>query len=109
VSTFEDNADRLSIITSCGGQSVTVLSAPYGTSSYNVEPYNGEFTFLGILDRGYVEVGQVECERPLLVCRTSDVSSVAHDDSLTTGGVSYLVKGIQPDGTGITTLVLEET
>ncbi|MBT9168677.1 MAG: hypothetical protein DDT19_02025 [Syntrophomonadaceae bacterium] len=43
------------------------------------------------------------------ICRTSDVRDAVHNDTLTISGVTYFVVGIQPDGTGITTLLLSRS
>ena len=62
----------------------------------------------------------VEGSTPVAYCKTKDVSSAAHGDTLafaaqTTksgtqfkGAVTYEVVGVQPDATGITALVLEQ-
>ena len=62
----------------------------------------------------------VEGSQPIAYCKTSDVSSASHGDTLafaapTTksgtqfkGAVTYEVVGVQPDATGITALVLEQ-
>jgi hypothetical protein len=46
--------------------------------------------------------------RPVFVCNEADVSSIAHGDALTIKTVSYKVAGVQPDGTGLTSLILEK-
>ena len=40
-------------------------------------------------------------------CRTADVSSAAFGDSLATGGTTYTVRKVEPDGNGITVLTIE--
>ena len=40
-------------------------------------------------------------------CKTSDVSAVAEGSLITINGSSYAVTDIQPDGTGVTMLMLE--
>lgn len=69
-------------------------------------------TFTAIFDNAYItaEFGAavgVASREPVLLARTTDVSSLANDTSLTIGGVSYLLKRQEPDGTGISTLILE--
>ena len=49
-----------------------------------------------------------EGTNPVILCRTSDVSGLVHGSSLSIGGVSYTVQGIEPDGTGFTLLQLEQ-
>lgn len=72
----------------------------------------GATTITGILDSGYlavdVEDTEVESSEPVLTCRTIDVSALTHGSQLTISGSSYYVRGIQPDGTGITTLILDK-
>jgi hypothetical protein len=74
--------------------------------------YNGG-TVNGIFDKEYLELdsgGSVAfaINQPRFVCRTSDVSDAADGDSITISGTSYVIRVVQDDGTGMTTLVLEE-
>lgn len=68
----------------------------------------------GILDNeaDYRQAGprgpMVENNVPVFWCRSSDVSAVASGDTVTISGVSYKVRRIQPDGTGITQIKLTE-
>ena len=68
-------------------------------------------TFQAIFENAFVEVGgamrSVESVKPIILCRASDVSDLAHDAVLTKGAVTYHVIGIEPDGTGFTQLILE--
>ena len=74
----------------------------------------GANTFVGILDAAYAEVetGRVSVDgsRLLFTCTSDDVAtySVAYGSTLTINSVSYKVVGVEPDGTGVTTLVLDE-
>ena len=67
-------------------------------------------TFTGIFDNDFLAVdldeSEVESTEPTLLARTADVSGLAHGDSLTISAVSYTVRGIQPDGTGMTQIML---
>lgn len=69
--------------------------------------YDGS-TVNGIFDHEYVEVENVEGERPVFLCASSDVSGAAHGESITIEGTAYTIAGIQPDGTGLTLLILSE-
>lgn len=40
-------------------------------------------------------------------CKSSDVTAVAEGSLITINGASYAVTDIQPDGTGVTMLILE--
>ena len=64
----------------------------------------------GIFDNEYFdEVGGrvgVEGSTPAFHC--ADISGVAQGDALTVNGTAYKVINVQPDGTGLTTLYLQE-
>ena len=75
--------------------------------------YNGSTTVNGIFENEYFEAladGEVAVEgtQPRFTCRTADVPSAAHGDTLLISGTTYNVVGVQPDGTGMSTLALEE-
>ena len=66
-------------------------------------------TFYVHFDRGYLDVLGTPSTGPAATCKSADVETAEQDVSvLTVGGVDYLVKGIEPDGTGITVLRLSE-
>lgn len=50
--------------------------------------------------------GEVELAGPQAICKTSDVSTAIHGDTLVINSITYYIIGIQPDGTGITILIL---
>ncbi len=64
----------------------------------------------GILDEEYVEpLGNlVEGRAPVFTCRSADVPSVAQGQTLVVGARSFKVRGVEPDGTGVVLLRLEE-
>lgn len=68
----------------------------------------GGATVAGIFDNQFVEVHGIEGVRPVFTCDEDDVSSLSHGSSLTIKSTSYKVAGIQPDGTGLTSLILEK-
>ncbi len=84
----------------------TALLADYGTTVTKADAT----TFTGIFDNDFLAVdldeSEVESTEPTLLARTADVSGLAHGDSLTISAVSYTVRGIQPDGTGMTQIML---
>lgn len=84
----------------------TALLADYGTIVTKADAS----TFTGIFDNDFLAVdldeSEVESTEPTLLARTADVSGLAHGDSLTISAVSYTVRGIQPDGTGMTQIML---
>lgn len=62
----------------------------------------------GILENEHVVIEGVETLSPVLVCRTADITNVVYGSMVENGTVKYKVKSLQPDGTGITTLLLEK-
>jgi hypothetical protein len=61
-----------------------------------------------IFDNQYSRVGvMLSTSDPALWCQTADVSTVARGAVAIVRGVTYAVRDIQPDGTGITVLQLE--
>jgi hypothetical protein len=53
--------------------------------------------------------GEISDSRPRATCKTSDVSNAKNGDTITIRTVSYTVTDVNPDGTGITELVLRKT
>jgi len=68
-------------------------------------------TINGIFGNIYFDISggetTIEGKRATFNCMTSDVSAAAHGDTLAVSGTTYTVRGVQPDGTGSTTLILE--
>lgn len=89
--TFETDADRLAVIQCCDGQLVTVATA----------------SVWGIFENAYAEDLNIAGTRPQLRCRTTDVSTAIVGTAVVVNELSYLVRGVQPDGTGMTVLILE--
>ena len=50
----------------------------------------------------------VDGTQPVVTCRSSDVSGIDTDDTLTIDSVAYNIVNIQPDGTGVTVLILQD-
>lgn len=65
-------------------------------------------TVNGIFDSYFVDPLGIEGNSPRFICASSDVSSVAHGDSLVVDSVTYHVVGVEPDGTGVVVLKLQE-
>lgn len=57
---------------------------------------------------GVGQFGGVESRKPACLAREADVPSVAHGHTVKRGAVTYHVIGVEPDGTGVTLLVLEK-
>jgi len=50
----------------------------------------------------------VEGTQPVVTGRTSDMSGVDNEDTITIDSITYNIVSTQPDGTGVTALVLEQ-
>jgi len=71
--------------------------------------YSGS-SWQGILENEYFEVpGEVgvESAQPLFLCTVADLPNGLRGEVIAVGGVQYTVRGMRPDGTGTTVLVLE--
>lgn len=81
---------------------LTAYYAPIGSSDPPV-------LVVGIFDRAYAEpiAGIAEDSGPVFSCATAAIPNAAHGDELVINGTTYTVRGVQPDGTGVTTLALE--
>jgi len=80
--------------------SATFTDVSAGTSS----------TIKGIFDKESVEqaigeAGIIE-EVPVFTCKTSDVSDATFNDTLVIDSVTYYIKELLPDGTGVTRITL---
>lgn len=85
------------------------LSPFFSTSDFAVTATLAGATVTGIFDAAYFEtLGEVEGRQPMFMLPTSSAPTVAHGQSLVIGAKTYKVRGVQPDGTGITLLRLEE-
>lgn len=64
----------------------------------------------GIPDDEYAESGGFAGSRPVFLCRSKDIedNSISEGHTAVISGASYTVREIQPDGTGMTRLILEE-
>jgi len=63
----------------------------------------------GILDRDYNEPlgNMVQAYAPTFMCSAAAVPAVAQGQSLVCAGVTYKVRGVEPDGVGVVLLRLE--
>lgn len=66
-------------------------------------------SFVAIFDRpsALTPDGSVETRQPILVARSIDVVGLAKDTPLSIGNDEYRVKRLEPDGTGMTTIILK--
>ncbi|NLT24649.1 MAG: hypothetical protein GXX82_16525 [Syntrophorhabdus sp.] len=65
-----------------------------------------ENTIRVLFQNGFVVVNGVETTAPIAECLDTDVTGVAHGDTITVSGVTYNIIGIQPTGSGTTKLIL---
>lgn len=72
--------------------------------------YIGDAQVWAIFDNGYFEVTDtpgVETRQPFLTCRTSDLSELQKDSTVEIGSESYRVRRHEPDGTGMSRVLLK--
>lgn len=93
---MESDADRLAMLQALGGTQVQAQGA----------------TFTALFDAAYqaaLSDPAIEGVHPALTCRTADVERLALTKGLplTVGGVAYRILRHEPDGTGMSLLVLK--
>lgn len=90
-----------------------LLLADFGVSATFTPAGGTGAAVTGIVDNDYEAVdagGSVSfaVTRPRFVCRTADISGAAEGDALAIDGVTYTIRVVMPDGTGMTELMLEK-
>lgn len=91
---METDADRLGMIKALGGQLVTI----------------GDSQVWAIFENAQAETLStpgVDVRTPLLTCRSSDAAGIEKDAPVIVGTESYRVKRTDPDGAGMTTVILK--
>jgi hypothetical protein len=85
----------------------------------DVSGTTGSFTHIGssavsingIFGNIYFDISggetSIEGKNATFICRTSDVSNAAHSDTLVVNSTTYKIRGVQPDGVGQSTLILQ--
>jgi hypothetical protein len=77
---------------------------------FAVDVIYNSVTFQGIFDDEFIgavdERLAVESTAPQVQVKTSDVTGALHGETITVGSVDYKIAGIQPDGTGMTIILL---
>ncbi|MGY8903209.1 MAG: head-tail joining protein [Burkholderiales bacterium] len=68
---------------------------------------SGGASFSVIFNRNYVDALGISTNQPAAVCADADCASLTLGSVITIGATTYTVREVQPDGTGITTLLLE--
>ncbi|MCF6147274.1 MAG: hypothetical protein E3K37_01300 [Candidatus Kuenenia sp.] len=69
--------------------------------------YGGN-TIYGIFDSAYESADGVESSGPQVVVKSSDVPVIAHGAAMVIAGTTYYVINAQPDGTGISVILLSK-
>lgn len=82
----------------------------FNTDEFGVVATKGSDTFNGIFNNDYDEELEVQGSSAEFVCRSEDIASfsVVRGDTLTLSGNTFIVREVEDDGTGITTLNLEK-
>ena len=62
----------------------------------------------GIFDDAYADPLGMAGSSPVFLLPSASVGSATHGSACVVGGVSYTVVAVQPDGVGMTRLVLQE-
>lgn len=89
---METDADRLAMIKSLGGQLINHMHG----------------SFWALFERDFLLiVDAVESRQPVLTARTIDVTDLPKDTVLDVGGDTYRIKRPEPDGTGMSTIILK--
>lgn len=63
----------------------------------------------GIFDNAYIDVMGIASRSPTFTLPTASVGASTQTSVLVVGGTTYRVTSLQPDGTGVTTLLLERS
>lgn len=67
-------------------------------------------TVRGIFDNDFLTtLGVTAGTGPVLLCASADVTSAAQGDVVTVGAVGYTIISLEPDGTGMVLLRLQES
>lgn len=85
----------------------------YMLADFGVTVTFGASTFQAIFENDHIPVeagGGVEfsIQQAMILCRTSDVTGIGQGSLVSISGNSYAVSDVQPDGQGMTMLVLED-
>jgi hypothetical protein len=104
-------------VESAADRAVFVNPDDFGVTGFYSQNGGAEVEISGIFDNAHLMVDQGEAGvsslAPVFTCRTADLEAMVmaaarRDDELRIGAVYYAVTDIQPDGTGMTTLILEK-
>lgn len=88
---------------------LTDLDTMIDTDDFAVSATLGAATIRVIFDNAYAEDLEITGTNPIATCKASDVATASRGDTITISGTDYTIQNIQPDGTGETLLILDET
>lgn len=85
----------------------------FGTDATFTPAGGSPSAIVGVFDNPYLGAdagGMVEfsATSPTFTARDVDFTGAAHGDELVISGTTYIIREVMPDGTGITTVMLEE-
>nr|SPS06214.1 protein of unknown function [Candidatus Nitrotoga fabula] len=61
-----------------------------------------------IFDNQYASPFDISASRPSCIGKSSDLDSLSFGAEIVVSGVDYVVRSVEPDGTGMTRLMLEK-
>lgn len=67
---------------------------------------NGD-TIKGIFDSAYLDSLSVDSSSPVFLVATDDILGLVRGDEIDIEGVAYCIARLEPDGTGMTNIILE--
>lgn len=76
-------------------------------ADFGIDATVGGASVRGIFDNAFLAQLNIVGTDPLLLCRTSDVTSATRGTAVTVPAGSFKVIRKEPDGTGMTRLILE--
>lgn len=85
-------------------------AALLNTADFGTVASNGNGSFNGIFGHKYIEQLDIDAESPTFLCADADVATyqVTKDSEIVIGATTYAARIIEPDGTGMSLLILEE-
>jgi hypothetical protein len=86
------------------------LTAYFNTADFGVEALWSESAepVVVIFDKAFIENLGIAGNSPVALAKESDFPDVAEGQTLTISGTVYTIITSQPDGTGVTTLIMEK-
>jgi len=91
---------------------ITDLDTFINADEFAVDITYNAATIQGVFDDEFSSAVQgemgIESTVPQVQVKTSDVPTVAHGETMTINSTVYNIIGIQPDGTGMTLILLSE-